>query len=295
MALLRPVPLASLAALALLAPPSLDLRARAIDPAATEAGLRSRVADLDDWELHVRDSAAPGSVQVELRGPDGRTQRRRVALDGVTPEDRSRELAASLALLIEQWDEQPTTPATTTPATTTHPPTTTSPPRQAPTPTPPPPIRGWLGLGPRLELGRSLVEAGLDVHGGAWLLREHLQPLASLGWSRAARDGLSLDTLRLGLGLAAGAPLRDGRLWLGGHALAHGSWTRAHDARSATTWATSSELGGLLQIRWPRWLIGLRSGVDLALPPLRARGDHARLQRGPAQFVVGLQFALVFG
>jgi len=286
MALLRPVPLASLAALALLAPPSLDLRAGAIDPAATEAGLRSRVADLDDWELHVHDSVAPGSVQVELRGPDGRSQRRRVALDGVTPEDRSRELAASIALLIEQWDEKPTT---------TTPPTTHSRPQQHAEPTPAPPIRGWLGLGPRLELGRSLVEAGLDVQGGAWLLREHLQPLASLGWSLAARDGLSLNTVRLGLGLAAGAPLRDGRLWLGGHALAHGSWTLAHDARSASTWATSSELGGLLQIRWPRWLIGVRSGVDLALPPLRARGDHARLQRGPAQFVVGLQFALVFG
>ena len=39
----------------------------------------------------------------------------------------------------------------------------------------------------------------------------------------------------------------------------------------------------------------VRSGVDLALPPLRARGDHARLTRGPAQFVLGVQFALIFG
>lgn len=279
--MLRPVPLASLAALALLAPPALDLAAGVIDPVAAEAGLRSRVADLDDWQLRVRDSATPGTVQVELRGPDGRSQHRRIALDGTTAEDRSRELAASLALLIEQWND-PAPPATR-PAT--------------PRPTPPPPapaLHGWLGVGPRLELGRSLVEPGLDLQGGAWLLREHLQPLASLGGSLAARDGLSLTTLRLGLGLAAGAPLRDGRLWLGAHALAHGSWTRVHDARSASVWASSSELGGLLQIRWPRWLIGVRSGVDLTLPTLRARGDHARLQRGPAQFVLGLQFALTF-
>ena len=179
--------------------------------------------------------------------------------------------------------------------TTTTTPTTTTPPQQPAPTTTPPPIRGWLGLGPRLELGRSLVEAGLDVQGGAWLLREHLQPLASLGWSVAARDGLSLNTVRLGLGLAAGAPLRGGRLWLGGHALAHGSWTLAHDARNASSWASSSELGALLQLRWPRWLLGLRSGVDLALPVLRARGTDTRLQRGPAQFVLGLQFALVFG
>lgn len=118
MALLRPVPLASLAALALLAPPSLDLRATAIDPAAAEAGLRSRVSNLDDWHLEVRDAPAPGEVQAVLRGPDGRTQRRRIALDGLTPEDRSRELAASLALLIEQWDD-PAKPAATTTTTTT--------------------------------------------------------------------------------------------------------------------------------------------------------------------------------
>lgn len=279
--------LASLAALALLATPEIDLGAQAIDPIAAEAGLRSRVADLDHWQLRVRDSATPGTVQVELRGPDGRSQRRRIALDGTTAEDRSRELAASLALLIEQWNDP--TPTTTKPTTTK--PTAVDP----PPPPPAPAIRGWLGLGPRLELGRSLIEPGLDLQGGAWLLREHLQPLASLGGSLAARDGLSLTTLRLGLGLAAGAPLREGRLWLGAHALVHGSWTRVHDARSAAVWASSSELGGLLQIRWPRWLIGLRTGVDLTLPTLRAKGDHARLQRGPAQFVVGLQFALRFG
>jgi len=301
-----PASLAALAVLALLSPPTLDLRARAIDPVATEAGLRSRVTNLDDWQVSVADSSTPREVEVVLRSPDGRSQRRRIALDGTTPEDRSRELAASLALLIEQWDDPPANGASHPPSSPT-PPTATSPtvpdqPAAQPSTPPAAPAkpRGWLGLGPRLELGRSLVEPGIDVHGGVWLLREHLQPLASLGWSIAARDGLALNSFRLGLGLAAGAPLATtgsgpGRLWLGAHALAHGSITVAHDARNETTAASSTELGGLLQLRWPRWLIGLRSGVDLALPPLRARGDHARLQRGPAQFVLGVQFALIFG
>jgi hypothetical protein len=293
-----PASLAALAVLALLSPPTLDLRARAIDPVATEAGLRSRVTHLDGWQVSVADSATRGEVEAVLRSPDGRSQRRRIALDGTTPEDRSRELAASLALLIEQWDDPPANDTSHSPPSSPTPPTSTSPtaPDQPATPpsTPAKP-RGWLGLGPRLELGRSQVEPGIDVQGGVWLLREHLQPLASLGWSIAARDGLALNSFRLGLGLAAGAPLRAGRLWLGAHAQAHGSIPVAHDARSETSAASSTELGGLLQLRWPRWLIGLRSGVDLALPPLRARGDHARLQRGPAQFVLGVQFALIFG
>jgi len=286
-ALLRFVPsLASLAALALLAPPALDLRAAAIDPVAAEAGLRSRVPALDDWQITVRDAppgASTSEVQLELRGPDGRSQRRQLVLEGTTPEDRSRDLAASLALIITHWDDpQPQAPRA--PAT---PPTPTTAPATSP--------RGWLGLGPRLALGRALLEGGLDVQGGAWLLREHLQPLASLGWSASASAGLSLHTLRLGLGLAAGAPLPRSRMWLGAHALAHGAWTTANDRRNASTWASSSELGALMQIRWPRWQVGVRTGVDLALPPLKVKGDHARLQRGPAQFVLAVQIGLIFG
>ncbi len=286
MALLRFVAsLASLAALALLAPPALDLHASAIDHVAAEAGLRSRVPTLDAWQITVRDAAPganPSEVELVLRGPDGRSERRRLALAGTSPEDRSRELAASLALIITQWDDPQDHRADTTTTTPT-------------TPAPASPLRGWLGLGPRMELGRSLVEGGLDVQGGTWLLHEHLQPLASLGWSTSARAGLGLHTLRLGLGLAAGAPLPRTRLWLGAHALAHGAWTTTSDRRSTSAWASSSELGALLQIRWPRWLIGVRTGVDLALPPLKLKGDHARVQRGPAQFIVGLQIGLVFG
>jgi hypothetical protein len=286
---LRPVPppLAVLAVLVSLAAPQLDLSATSVDPAATATGLHARVGPLEDWTIRVHDGAAPNTVRMTLRSPDGRQQQRSVALTGTTHEDRSRELAASLALVIEQWDDPP--------------PPSQAPPRADREPRPPagtepaPPTRGWLGLGPRLGVGRSLVEGGLDLQGGAWLAREHVQPLASLGWSATARDGLSLHTLRMGAGLAIGAPVLTGRMWIGGHALTHAAWTRVHDAQTASVWANSTEFGGLLQVRGGRWLVGVRTGVELYLPQLRAQGNVARLDRGPVLWFLGLSFGFIFG
>lgn len=305
MALLRPVSpaLTALALLALIAPPRLDLDAAAVDAHAATQGLRARVHALDDWSITVRDlppSASTSSehaleVEVSLRAPDGRGHRRRLPLAGPTVEDRSRELAASLALLIEQWDdlpvaERPFGDPSIDPAADPAP--TVDTPRA---PRDPPRARAWLGLGPRLELARSPPEGGIDLLLGAWLLREHLQPLLSLGWGATARAGLSLHTLRFGAGVAAGSPLARGRLWLGAHAVVHALWARAHDRRSETLWASSSELGGTLQVRGARWHVGLRTGLDLALPELRVRGDRARLRRGPVQWVLGVSFGVIFG
>lgn len=286
MALLRPVPppLAVLAVLVSLAAPQLDVSATSVDPDATITGLHARVGPLEDWKIRVRNGATPGTVTIALQSPDGRQQQRNVALTGQTNEDRSRELAASIALVIEQWDDPPTAPPDRTPA-----------PDQAPDQAPKPAIRGWIGLGPRLGVGSALVEGGLDLQGGTWLVREHLQPLVSLGWSATGREGLGLHTVRVGAGLAAGAPLLAGRLWLGGHALTHAAWTRVHDARTATVWASSTELGGLLQVRGGRWLAGIRTGVELSLPLLRAHGTLARLERGPALWFLALSFGVVFG
>ena len=287
MALLRPVPppLAVLAVLVSLAAPRLDLSATSVDPDATITGLHARVGPLEDWKIRVHDGATPGTVTIALQSPDGRQQARDVALTGQTNEDRSRELAASIALVIEQWDDPPEDP-TPAPAPA---------PAPAPVAAPKPAIRGWIGLGPRLGVGSALVEGGLDLQGGTWLVREHLQPLVSLGWSATGREGLGLHTVRVGAGLAAGAPLLAGRLWLGGHALTHAAWTRVHDARTATVWASSTELGGLLQVRGGRWLVGVRTGVELSLPQLRARGTLARLERGPALWFLGLSFGVMFG
>lgn len=114
MAVMRPVSPA-LTALALIAtvdmftmvaPPQLDLSATAIDTRTTTQGLRARVSVLDDWSITVHDATTTSpelAVEVWLRAPDGTRHQRRLPLAGTTAEDRSREVAASLALLIEQW------------------------------------------------------------------------------------------------------------------------------------------------------------------------------------------------
>ncbi len=302
MALMRPVSpaLTALVALALVAPPQLDLHAAVIDTQAATQGLRARVIHLDDWSITVRDATTTTNtttspelaVEVWLRAPDGTSHQRRLPLAGTTIEDRSRELAASLALLIEQWDDRPPAPSSA-PRSTAPPLADPSAPdvaaRDARRP------RAWLGLGPRLGLARWPPEAGLDLLFGAWLLGERLQPLLSVGWSATGREGLGLQTVRFGAGLAVGSPLARGRLWLGAHGLVHALWARAHDSRTATLWASSSELGGTFQVRGARWFVGVRTGLDLALPELRVRGNNAYLRRGPVQWVLGVSFAMIFG
>jgi len=293
-ALLRPVsPALTLALLALLAPPRLDLSATAVDAASATQGLHARVIALDDWSITVHDAPTTSperAVEVWLRAPDGGEHRRRLPLAGTTVEDRSRELAASLALLIEQWDELPSEPSTEP---------SVDPQKHArvrrSSPAAAPRARIWLGLGPRVELARGPPEGGIDLLLGAWLLRERLQPLLSVGWGATGREGLSLHTVRFGAGLVAGSPLAGGRLWLGAHAIVHALWSRAHDSRSATLWTSSSELGGTMQVRGDRWLVGVRTGIDLTLPALRVQGNHARLSRGPVQWVLGLSFGVIFG
>lgn len=280
----------------MVAPAQLDLSATAIDIQTTTQGLRARVNVLDDWSITVHDATTTSpelAVEVWLRAPDGTRHQRRLPLAGTTTEDRSRELAASLALLIEQWDDLPADPPADPPPA---PPSDTRPDRAAPGNFQHPPRpRAWLGLGPRLELARWPAEGGVDLLFGAWLLGERLQPLLGVGWSATGREGLSLHTVRFGAGLAAGSPLAHGRLWLGAHAMVHALWARAHDSRTATLWASSSELGGTLQIRGARWLVGVRTGLDLALPELRIKGNYARLSRGPVQWVLGVSFGVIFG
>ena len=279
----------------MVAPPQFDLSATAIDNQTTTQGLRARVSVLDDWSITVYDATTTSpelTVEVWLRAPDGTCHQLRLPLAGATAEDRSRELAASLALLIEQWDDLPADPPADPPPA---PPSDTDPDPAAPGTFQGPRPRAWLGLGPLLELAHPPPEGGIDILFGAWLLRERLQPLLGVGWSATGREGLSLHTVRFGAGLAAGSPLARGRLWLGAHAMVHALWARAHDSRTATLWASSSEIGGTLQVRGARWLVGVRTGLDLALPELRIKGNSARLSRGPVQWVLGVSFGVIFG
>jgi len=255
--------------------PQLDLAASAIDPAATAAGLRARAGPrLDGWTITVRDTSTTNEVEAVLRSPAGEERRRRLTLSGASADDRSRELAASLALLVEEDD-----------------------PGSDPEPPPKPPPakpRGWLGLGPRLEVGIP-PSGGLDLTGGAWLARDHVQPLANLAWASTASHGLRLHSLRIGAGVAAGAPLAAGKIWLGGHVLLHAQWVQARDAAVASAWTAATEVGGLLQVRWSRVVLAARTGVDLNFPPLTLQGTAAQISRGPAAWLLALNFGFVFG
>lgn len=260
--------------------PGLAVDSVAVDPATTEAGLRARTGDaLDEVTIEVSDAQEPGAVDVVLRRRDGGVTERRIALMGDTLEERSRELAAGLALLLESDEPPPSRPKQPEPVA------------------PPPRVRGWLGIGPRVELGPGvLFEGGGDLMAGVWLAREHVQPLLSAGFTAASQDNISLMQTRFGAGLAVGAAVGERRrIWLGGHVLGHALWARAHEIRTATLWLSSTEVGGLVQYRGSRLSLGLRTGVDLTLPPLAVRGTRARVQRGPARWIVGLVIGIAFG
>lgn len=272
-------------------PASLIVQTDLVDAQAVEAGLRARVGDaLDDWRIRVR-AAAPGRVHVSVVGPDGSVRERSIALEGATREDRSRELAASLALLLDQPGDPPRDKPDRP-----HPPPLPKPPEQPDEPSTSPPLRGWIGLGPRLGAGGGLrFEAGLDLLGGVWLLRERIQPLGSFSVSGGRAAGIALAHLRFGGGAAFGAPLRDGRLWLGGLLLVQAMWLRAEQAGVDSAWFSSTEVGGLLQYRGDRFYFGVRTGLDLTLPPASVRGRHGLVRRGVPRWLLGLNFGVVFG
>ena len=205
-----------------------------------------------------------------MRHDAGRELDRSFELHGETVEERSRELAAALALVIEQH------------ATDTSPP----PPREPP-PKPPPkppqgpaPPEGWLAVGGRTSVGSPAdPEGGVTLRGGATWGRRILQPIATIGSSHARRESLRVDGLRVGAGLALGAPIPRSPVWIGGAAVPQVAWTVARGRGRATGWTSVTELGALVQLRLRGvLLVGLRVGVELAAPPL----IRAQRRRPPA-------------
>lgn len=298
--------LLALAIQAVLAAAPIEVGTDLVDAAKLESGLRARIGpELDDWQVRVTPTGLAGQVQVAIARGDGQSFGQTVQFAGKTVEDRTRELAAGIALLIEVYPQQPpppaagttgTQPSTPSPAGQERPPPRRESPEQ-PTPPPRPALRGWLGLGPRIELGSGLrYEAGIDLMGGLWLVREHIQPILSLGFSGGARHGISVLHGRFGAGAAFGAPLgpRD-RLWLGAHVLGHAMYIHAAERATDATWLSSTEVGGLLQYRGRRLFLGLRTGVDLTLPTVSIRGTRGVVRREVPRWCLGLMFGVVFG
>ena len=284
-----------LAILAALVAAPIEVGTDVVDAARVEAGLRARTGDaLDAWHIIVTASSTTDAVHVSVTGPDGLSRTRKIALQGQTVEDRSRELAASVALVMDQPPDPP--PPQPPPQQQQHPGLGLPPDEPKPRPSRPA-LRGWLGVGPRIEVGTGLrYEAGLDLLGGLWLARDHVQPLLSLGFSGGARSGIALLHARFGAGAAFGAPLgaRE-RIWLGGHVLGHAMYLHAEERGVDSAWLSSTEVGGMLQYRGRRLFLGLRTGVDLTLPPATVRGTTDQVRRGIVRWCFGLMFGVVFG
>lgn len=248
---------------------SLRIRSRHVDAAAVQQGLRLRVGEgWQRWAIEVDDAAAPGQVDVRLRDRGGHIHARTLTLEGETADERSRALASSLALLVEQIDESgdrpPTPPADEEPT-----PVPASAPRSAP-------VSGFIGVGPRMAFnpGSPLhVDVGASLVGGAWLARDHVVPVGELAWARSRAGELTVDALRMGAGLMGGAAGKRGQLWGGGGALMRAQWARARASTTAAGWWASPAVMGAIQYRGRILVVGAWVGADLLLPPLRARGD----------------------
>jgi hypothetical protein len=250
-----------------------------IDSSALRRGLDVRLGEAGrGWFVQVLPTQSPEVVHLQLRAPDGREVHRSILLEGEGVEQRSRELASATALIIEGHEQaQPPDDPDARPED-------------------PRPLLGWVAAGTRVGLGPTTAldpDYGLSARGGLWVAREHVQPIASFGWSRSAEGSLVLDAVRIGAGAAFGAPLAGRLLWLGAGAIPHAAWTRAVDRRRVARWRSSTELSALLQVRGRWGLIGLRSGLDLTLPPVRAVGSQNALRWGVARFVIGLEIALI--
>jgi hypothetical protein len=134
---------------------------------------------------------------------------------------------------------------------------------------------------------------GLGFVGGVWLVREYLQPVAEIVWSRSVAGALSIDGVRLGLGLAAGAPVYDKRVWIGAEIIPHAMWTRIEDQQTIGTWTSSTEVAARVQYRHGWLYVGGRLGVDLTFPAIRATGENDRMRWGNLRFVAGVEIGVV--
>ncbi len=243
----------------------LAIRSPLVSHDAVARGLDARVSE--PWRTYAIEVVAgpdDASVDVTVARGAGPVQARRLRLAGQTIDERSRELASALALIIEQLPAADgSSPTRPDPDPQTQPAGWGAP-------------RGWVGLGPRIGFNAarpSHVDGGLGLAGGAWLVRDHLQPLAVLEWSRSVNRPLIVDAVRVGAGLLAGSSVGAGRLWLGGGGSIRAQWARAKAERTVSSWWTSPSALLSAQYRARVLLLGLWTGVDFVFPALRARSN----------------------
>lgn len=242
--------------------PAHDFDAPGLDPEAVEVGLRARVGDeLAAWEIEVRETRKAGSYLIVVREVgERRRSKRRVELAGETDEDRSRELASMLALMLDELGREADPGANAGSAPGGDPPASG-------------PLTGFVlfegsaALGPPRDLD---PEIGVGLGGGLRLLGDHLQPRARFRWAHSWAGDLRVDGISGGLGLAAGAPV--GPVWLGGLVMPAFKWTRGADIKSGVVWSGGGELSVVAEYRYDRLIVGLRTGVETLFPPVKVSG-----------------------
>ena len=153
--------------------------------------------------------------------------------------------------------------------------------------------RAWVGIGGRNAIGPAYSDFGVYAMGGLWLLGEHLQPFVRAGWAAGGGDGGSIDSVRLGLGLAAGAPLVHEHLWFGGAAAVEGMGVISVNG-GPVQWLGMLSLSAVFQLRvWKRLLVGVEAGPDI-LPSL-LRSPAGNLEWDALRFNAGLRLGIILG
>jgi hypothetical protein len=302
--LITPLSLA-LCTLYALSGPKVGVDAEGVDAAAVQRGLGLRVsADrLDGWVIEVDPGPDTHTYSVSLTAPGGSPTSRTLVLEGETDEDRSRALASRLALIIDAWEDPQGVVANddvVKPVRNSARGTNADEPAKAPEsvseedpdPMPPRKVRGLLEGGFRLGLGQEVEPSyGLEIAGGLSLVRDIIQPRIQLSWSRSVDEVLTTDGIRVGAGLAAGHALGTST-WLGATIVPHAMWVQARDRGSDSIWVFSGEAAALFRAHVGPAFLGLKAGVDIQRPAVRARGSTAAIRWKTVRFVSVLSVGL---
>ncbi len=260
---------------------ALDVRTPLVQAEAVARGLDVRVGERWHWwSIVIVEGPGDGAVEVTLRDADGRIHARTLTLAGDTTQQRSRELSSALALVVEQ------APAGVEGST----PTPEHEPKQ-----PPSPVTGWVGVGPRVGFNavqRPFADVGLSMAGGVSLSSGHLQPIASVEWSRTTTDPVVVDAVRVGAGLLGGAYLAEGRWWVGGGGMVRAQWAQARAQERAAGWWPSPSAIMAVRYTAPMISVGLWLGADLVLPAMIARGDAGIVRWAAVRPAATLHLAL---
>lgn len=249
---------------------------RHVDAVATARALEIRLgARVERWHVEIVDRE-DGGLEVRIRGAQGEAYVRKLTLVGHTAEERSRELAAAIALTIESGADDAVSGARGARARDTS-------------------AQGWLALGARAAFGRPVdPDGGVTLRGGALWGRRHIQPIVVVGWSHAQVRGLKADLVRAGAGVAFGAAVPTIRGCFGVSAVSQLSWLWARERLSGSGGAWVVELTGFGLWRLLRHVRHCR--VFAATPRLK-RGcipsPSTKCAIGGMQNVVARRFRLV--